>query len=128
MPEPQPGLVDDALEEEFRHLVTFRQTVNEALEAKRTAKALGKATEADVVLHIPAEPPIIREVAQKYEAQLADFFLCATVRVEAGETLRAEVAKSSHPGCERCWRALEEVSGAPALCRRCTRAVRGEPG
>jgi len=98
------------------------------LEAKRTAKALGKATEADVVIHVPAEPPILREVAEKYEVQLPDFFLCATVRVEPGETLRAEVAKSQYPGCERCWRALEEVSGTPALCRRCTRAVRGEPG
>jgi isoleucyl-tRNA synthetase len=128
MPDPQPALVDDALEEEFRHLISFRQVVNEALEAKRTAKALGKATEADVVLQIPAEPPILREVAEKYEAQLPDFFLCATVRVQPGETLRAEVAKSPHPGCERCWRALAEVSGTPALCRRCARAVRGEPG
>ena len=127
MPGPQPALVDDALEEEFRHLVSFRQTVNEALEAKRTAKALGKATEADVVLHVPPEPPILREVAEKYEAELADLFLCATVRVQPGETLRAEVMKSPHPGCERCWRALEEVSGTPALCRRCARAVRGEP-
>ena len=110
MPEPQPALVDDALEEEFRHLVSFRQTVNEALEAKRTAKALGKATEADVVLHVPAEPPILREVAEKYEVQLPDFFLCATVRVESGETLRAEVAKSQYLGCERCWRANGESS------------------
>jgi hypothetical protein len=100
--------------------------VNEAIELRRTAKALGKATEADVLLRIPSEPPILREVAEKYEAQLADLFLCATVRIESGEALSAEVAKSPHKGCERCWRALEEVAGTPALCRRCGRAVRGE--
>jgi len=65
-------------------------------------------------------------VAEKYEAQLADLFLCATVRIEAGEALSAEVERSPHPSCERCWRALAEVSGTPRLCRRCKRAVAGE--
>jgi isoleucyl-tRNA synthetase len=125
-PAPEPQLLDDALEEEFVHLASFRRVVNEALEQKRVAKELGKATEADVVLRIPSEPAILREVAQRYEAQLAELFLCATVKVEPGETLSADVAKSPYPACERCWRALEEVSGTPALCRRCARAVKGE--
>jgi hypothetical protein len=119
-------VADDALEEEFRHLAAFRRVVNEALEAKRVAKEIGKATEADVVLRVPRQPPVLREVAQKYEAQLADLFLCATVRIEPGETLSAEVRRSPHAGCERCWRALAEVSGSPALCLRCKRAVAGE--
>ena len=127
LPEAQPQLADDALEEEFRHLASFRRVVNEALEAKRNAKEIGKATEADVVLRIPREPGVLREVAEKYEALLPDIFLCATVRVEPGAVLAAEVKRSPHPSCERCWRALAEVSGSPALCRRCKRAVAGEP-
>ncbi len=127
LPAPEPQLADDALEEEFRHLAAFRRVVNEALEAKRVAKEIGKATEADVVLRVPREPAVLREVAQKYEAQLGDLFLCATVRIEAGEALSAEVRRSPHPSCERCWRALAEVSGSPALCRRCKRATSGEP-
>ncbi len=127
LPEPEPALADDALEEEFRVLSSFRRVVNESLEAKRVAKEIGKATEADVVLRLPADPAVLREVAEKYEAQLADLFLCATVRVEAGDALSAAVARSPHRSCERCWRALEEVSGQPALCRRCRRAVAGEP-
>ena len=78
------------------------------------------------MLRVPREPPVLREVAEKYEAQLADLFLCATVRIEGGETLSAEVKRSPHAACERCWRALAEVSGSPALCRRCKRAVAGE--
>ena len=101
--------------------------MNEALEAKRVAKEIGKATEADVLLRVPREHAVLREVAEKYEASLAELFLCATVRVEPGETLGAEVTRSRHPSCERCWRALAEVSGTPALCRRCRRAVAGEP-
>jgi isoleucyl-tRNA synthetase len=125
-PDPEPQLADDALEEEFRHLTAFRRVVNEALEAKRVAKEIGKATEADVVLRVPREPPVLREVAQKFEAQLPDLFLCATVRIEPGDALSAEVKRSPHSSCERCWRALAEVSGSPALCRRCRRAVAGE--
>ncbi len=116
LPAPEPQLADDALEEEFRHLAAFRRVVNEALEAKRVAKEIGKATEADVVLRVPREPAVLREVAQKYEAQLGDLFLCATVRIEAGEALSAEVRRSPHPS-----------SGSPALCRRCKRATSGEP-
>ena len=74
LPTPEPQVADDALEEEFRHLAAFRRVVNEALEAKRVAKEIGKATEADVVLRVPRQPPVLREVAQKYEAQLADLF------------------------------------------------------
>jgi isoleucyl-tRNA synthetase len=125
LPEAEPQLADDALEEEFRHLASFRRVVNEALEVKRTAKEIGKATEADVTLRVPREPAVLREVAEKYEASLADLFLTATVRVEPGETLSAEVKRSPCPSCERCWRALAEVSGSPALCRRCRRAVDG---
>src|SRR5437868_8000961 len=127
LPDAEPQLADDALEEEFRHLASFRRVVNEALEAKRTAKEIGKATEADVTLRVPREPAVLREIAEKYETSLADLFLSATVRVEPGEALAAEVKRSPHPSCERCWRALAEVSGSPALCRRCKRAVGGEP-
>ncbi|HYZ89792.1 MAG TPA: isoleucine--tRNA ligase [Myxococcales bacterium] len=127
LPDAEPQLTDDALEEEFRHLLSFRRVVNEALEAKRTAKEIGKATEADVTLRIPREPAVLREVAEKYEASLADLFLAATVRIESGDTLSAEVKRSACPACERCWRALPDVSGSPALCDRCKRAVAGEP-
>jgi isoleucyl-tRNA synthetase len=126
LPAAEPSLLDEALEEEFAYLASFRRVVNEALEQKRVAKELGKASEADVVLRIPREPAILREVAERYEEQLPDLFLCATVSVEPGETLSARVSKSPHPACERCWRALSEVSGTPALCRRCARALRGE--
>ena len=76
---------------------------------------------------MPREPAVLRETAAKYEAQLADLFLTATVRIEAGDVLAYEVTRSRHPSCERCWRALAEVSGSPALCRRCRRAVDGAP-
>jgi isoleucyl-tRNA synthetase len=127
LPEAEAQLLDDGLEEEFRHLASFRRVVNEALEAKRVAKEIGKATEADVVLRIPKEPQVLREVAEKYEDQLADLFLCATVQiVPSSGALEASVKRSPHPSCERCWRALADVSGKPALCRRCARVLAGE--
>ena len=118
-PEAEGALVSDSLEEEFRHLQALREVVNLALEQKRVAKELGKATEADVTLRVP--PGMAREVAERYEKELADLFLCASVTLQPGESAAAEVRKSPHPSCERCWRALPDVSGG--LCARCRRAV-----
>jgi isoleucyl-tRNA synthetase len=119
-PAPDPGLASDSLEEEFRHLQSLREVVNLALEQRRAAKEIGKATEADVVLTIP--PGMAREVAERYEKDLADLFLVASVQIRAGKEASAEVRKSPHRACERCWRALPDV-GANGLCARCQRAV-----
>src|SRR5919204_4412322 len=114
LPAPEPGVVSDSLEEEFRHLQSLREAVNLALEQKRAAKEIGKATEADVTLTVP--PGMAREVAERYEKQLADLFLVASVTLRPGEVAAAEVRKSPHVPCERCWRALPDVSGG--LCAR----------
>jgi isoleucyl-tRNA synthetase len=119
-PQPEPGLTSDSLEEEFRHLQGLREVVNLALEQKRAAKVIGKASEADVVLMVP--PGMAREVAERYEKDLADLFLVASVALRPGETAAAEVRKSPHRPCERCWRALPDV-GEKGLCARCQRAV-----
>jgi hypothetical protein len=110
----------------------LRETVNLALEQKRVAKEIGKATEADVTLFVP--PGMAQEVAQRYESDLADLFLCASVTLRAGEAAptlprerlaTAQVQKSPHASCVRCWRALPEVAASPEkLCARCRRAVK----
>jgi isoleucyl-tRNA synthetase len=125
LPEADGSLIDEPLEEEFRELSQLRLVVNGALEQKRVAKEIGKATEADVILRLPGDAtPALREVVEKYEHQLADLFLCASVTVAEGVKLAAEVQKSSNTPCDRCWRALPEVAASPQkLCARCTRAV-----
>ncbi|HET7785994.1 MAG TPA: isoleucine--tRNA ligase [Myxococcales bacterium] len=120
LPSAEPALVSDSLEEEFRQLQSLRAVVNLALEQKRAAKEIGKATEADVTLTVP--PGMAREVAERYEKQLADLFLCASVTLRGGEAAAAEVRKSPHRPCERCWRALPDV-GDNGLCSRCQRAT-----
>ena len=122
LPDPEPALVSDSLEEEFAHLKSLREAVNLALEQKRVAKEIGKASEAEVVLTVP--PGLAREVAERYEGQLADLFLCASVTLRAGDAVAAEVRKSAHLPCVRCWRALPEVAASKdKLCARCQRAV-----
>ena len=103
------------------HLQSLRQVVNLALEQKRVAKEIGKATEADVVLRVP--PGMAREVAERYESDLADLFLCASVTLQPGKEAAAEVRKSPHRPCDRCWRALPEVPAGGGLCARCKKAV-----
>jgi isoleucyl-tRNA synthetase len=121
-PEAHPALVDEKLEQEFAELASLRQTVNLALEQKRVAKEIGKASEADVVLRVPEGTA--REVAQRHQSSLADLFLCASVTLEPGDAASAEVRKSPHTPCERCWRSLPEVAASPRkICARCERAV-----
>jgi len=122
-PEAHPEFVDEDLEAEFALLASLRQTVNLALEQKRVAKEIGKASEADVILKIPEG--VVREVAQRYQASLADLFLCASVTlIEAGAEATATVSKSPHIACLRCWRALPEVAASSRkICARCERAV-----
>ena len=120
LPAAEPKLLDDALEADFAQLYGIRQTVNAALEQKRVAKELGKASEADVLLRLPEGAA--REVAQRYERELADLFLCASVKLESGTGV--EVQKSANTPCERCWRALPEVAGSSRkLCARCEKAI-----
>ncbi len=121
-PEPEPALIADSLEEEFAHLKSLREVVNLALEQKRVTKEIGKASEAEVLLSVP--PGMAREVAQRYESELADLFLCASVTLRAGDVAAAAVHKSAHLPCVRCWRALPEVAASKdKLCARCQRAV-----
>ena len=121
-PEPEPALIADSLEVEFAHLKSLREVVNLALEQKRVAKEIGKASEAEVLLSVP--PGMAREVAQRYQSELADLFLCASVTLRAGDTAFAEVHKSTHPPCVRCWRALPEVAASnDKLCARCQKAI-----
>ena len=49
---------------------------------------VGKATEADVTLFVP--PGVAREVAERYEKELADLFLTASVTLTPGEKAAAE--------------------------------------
>src|SRR5207248_11320393 len=100
-PAPEPGLVSDSLEEEFRQLQSLRQVVNLALEQKRASKEIGKATEADVTLTVPSG--MAREDAERYEKQLADLFLVASVTLRAGKSVAAGVRKGPHRPCEWRW-------------------------
>ena len=145
-PAAAPELVDESLEEEFRILRLFRETVNGRLEEKRVLKELGKATEAEVVLLLSKEAAAgpEGEVARKYAPWLADLFLVARLQIEtvhnlggtagSGKPFDAAIARSPHPSCERCWRALAdvqtrgEVVGAPGLCARCARALESVAG
>ncbi len=139
MPVAAPAELDESIEEELRILRLFRERVNGRLEEKRAAKELGKATEAEVVLALSHEAEAGPEglVARKYQAQLADLFLCAHVQLqtlpeagrEMGQGFDAWVKRSEHPPCARCYRALADVTtqaalpGEPGLCARCVRAV-----
>jgi isoleucyl-tRNA synthetase len=145
-PAEQPALLDESLEEEMRVLRLLRETVNARLEEKRAAKLLGKASEAEVELAISPDAwaGVEGEVARKYGAQLADLFLCAKVTVDsrplqpepdgAQPLCEVSVVKSGHRPCDRCWRAVVDVSVRPnatlaaeaAVCDRCARALAGD--
>ncbi|HUJ26875.1 MAG TPA: isoleucine--tRNA ligase [Myxococcales bacterium] len=121
-PEPEPALLSDSLEEEFAHLLNVRSKVNLALERARTQKEIGKSSEADVLIAIPAGMDF--ETLRRYEADLPDLFICGTVTLVPGkgDSVEPLVRKSPFSSCERCWRALPDVQ-EKGLCNRCQRAL-----
>ena len=123
-PAPEPALVSDSLEEEFRQLIAVRTEVNRALERARVAKTIGKSSEANVIVALAQPFGLEGETLQRYQEQLADLFICGTVELmPARSGDRVIVQRSPYKSCVRCWRALPDVQ-EEGLCARCQRAVK----
>jgi isoleucyl-tRNA synthetase len=132
-PEPQPGLRDEALAEDFRLLFgSVRPVVTKKLEDERAAKRIGHPYDAEVALSPHSKT--LYKLLSRYEQSLAQYFVVSKVVLEPaapqdGATLAPEEVRiivSQQPKCERCWRHMEDAgshAGHPGLCGRCVQAI-----
>ncbi|MDP0501174.1 MAG: isoleucine--tRNA ligase [Verrucomicrobiota bacterium JB022] len=128
-PQAQPEWKNPQLAEDFERLLTIRDQVNERLEALRTAKVIGKSTDAAVELKGPAQDADL-SVLQRYESSLPELFVVSRVLLgtdEAAEALQIEAREAEGERCPRCWRRVDELIHTEAgdVCPRCAEAIVG---
>jgi isoleucyl-tRNA synthetase len=117
----------------WERIFRLREAVSAVLERARAAKQIGKALEADVLLHTDVTAA---ELLGEMKVDLAAVFLTSHVDFEAADDSlpdfvefegigRVSISMSPARGrkCGRCWLYREEVSGDGELCARCQDVV-----
>jgi isoleucyl-tRNA synthetase len=138
LPEVREAAVDKALEERWEKLLTVREEVAKALEAKRNEKTIGASQDAFVRLWASGA---LQDFLMKHKAQLAAVFIVSRVELmpfESGKrtdmdfvsgilpSFAVTVTRSDDPKCGRCWYYRSDVGKDPRhpdLCSRCAQAV-----
>jgi len=130
--------VDPTLEARWEKLLTVREEVAKALEAKRNEKVIGASQDAFVRLWASGE---LYDFLLKHESQLAAVFIVSKTELKKFESgtqsemafvssvlpsLGVTVSRSDDPKCARCWNYRDTVGKDPrhpSLCARCAEAV-----
>jgi isoleucyl-tRNA synthetase len=113
-------------------LLRVRDSVLRDLEKRRAEKQIGKSIDALVEIEVHVDHPDIREVLDKYKAQLPELFNVSQVSVQSyssnpGHALPyiALAMPAGGKKCERCWRFVWDVptKNYPTVCHRCAEAL-----
>jgi isoleucyl-tRNA synthetase len=127
--------------EEWKQIFTVRDNALGQLEEMRQAKVIGKALEADVVMHAKGASLAL---LSRYEPHLKEVFNVSSVKVtgdfahsisKTGEPvittfsgdLQCDVRAASGHKCARCWNFMPVVSNYGIwqyVCTRCQEALR----
>ena len=116
---------DEALEADWRHLVTLRHQVNAALEVARQRKEIGNGLSAHVTITAGGA---VAGLIDRYRDELAMWLITSDVTVNRGATdvPIIEIRPAAGDKCPRCWRFVTEVAPAgqaAGLCLRCVDAI-----
>jgi isoleucyl-tRNA synthetase len=110
---------DAALLAKWAAIRVLREGVNKAIEAARTAGAVGSSLQANVVVTLPPE-------AHGLLASLGEDLRFVLITSEAtlaeGESLAVAVTPATAPKCARCWHYRDDVgadAAHPLICGRC---------
>ena len=124
MPQFDPSIADDALEERYERFLAYREKVSAALEEARKAKSIGHSLDACVTITPDQEA---YEVLKPLEDKLSMLFITSKAVLNppaSVDGLQVEVAPAPGQKCLRCWVHSEEIN-ADGLCPRCA-AVLGK--
>ncbi len=131
IPEPDSSLVDEALERDYRSLISVRDEVMKALELARKEGLVRHPYEAKVYLQADGETLAL---LNKYEDYMNYFFTVSQVQLFKGgdvsyssedvKGLYVGVSKAEGKKCPRCWIFYPESDFDGSVCKRCCRALR----
>jgi isoleucyl-tRNA synthetase len=122
-------LSDASLAARWEQLLSTRNEVNRVLETARQAKTIGTSLGAHVSLRAGGNTA---RLLADYERDLPMLFIVSQVSLDAAgsDGLQVIVTRAEGDKCERCWRVLPSLSGAPdapGLCSRCVSALAQAP-
>lgn len=131
-PEAAPECVFDKETEEFDALLGLLDSVNQKLDALRSAKVIGQSLEAVVTISADPASPLFA-LLEKHAALLAETFIVSEVVLKAApagtapviEAVRAETL--GYARCPRSWRWVPELVEAGAFGKvspRCRDALK----
>jgi isoleucyl-tRNA synthetase len=132
-----PGNVSTILAD-WQQLLTLRDEVLKVLEEERAAKAIGKSSEARIILgwiEGPAAPQSSQQLFERYAHILPELFGTSQVEIQHATVVEGSVEKGAFyvqakpangTKCERCWRFTTDVGDEakfPTVCLRCAEAL-----
>jgi isoleucyl-tRNA synthetase len=129
LPEPSGQTVSDQTRADWLLLMQLRDSALIQLDALKKEVGLNKASESEVIYHLPAET---RRRLQSYGPDLEDMIGAGHVSLVEAETPSVKVidAREKYAACARCWKRRPDVgqdTEYPDLCRRDADAVRAIP-
>ncbi len=107
-------------EADFKRLFEIREEVFKVLEVARADKVIGKALEAEVVLHLNESDTAL--LNRYFEGDLAQWLIVSKVSftqhpLELVRTIEAKVQRVEGHVCERCWNIVDHLQDG--VCERC---------
>ncbi|MGJ7566240.1 isoleucine--tRNA ligase [Variovorax sp. GB1R11] len=124
-----PQLDLSHLGEFWRQVKQLRPGVMKAIEDVRSSGAVGRSSEASIVIEAPAQ---VIEALAPLRFELPSIFMVAEVALKASGAVDIKVRRTAALRCARCWRHEATVApddaGQDMLCDRCQGVLRGFPG
>ena len=126
---PATEINEEISNDDWSEIFSVKKSVNEAIEAKRTAGEVGSSLQAEVTITTSDRT---RKALDKLGSELRFVLITSAVCLqtlsenEAGSLVN--VAASAHAKCVRCWHYREDVGAHaedPELCGRCVENVNG---
>ena len=116
---------DAALLAKWQRIRAIRDEANRAIEAVRTAGAVGSSLQADLALSVnEADHALLSMLGEDLKFVL----ISSRVSLARGAALSITVTPSTATKCERCWHWRSDVgqdAEHPAICGRCTSNLYG---
>jgi isoleucyl-tRNA synthetase len=124
LPEVSGQMVPDQALADWELLMKLRESALLQLDELKKTVGLNKASEAEVVYHLPADA--IKRL-ELWGVDLEDLVGAGNwVLVESTEpaSVKAVDARNLHAACARCWKRRPGVDAATQLCARCSKAIK----
>lgn len=109
----------EELEASFDKFMTYRDTINKALEDARANKVIGKSFNAKLTITLDSEA---KKVFDSIDSNVGQILIVSQYEIKSGDKFDVLVSAAEGHTCARCW-AIVPLVGDDMLCPRCHKIV-----